>query len=93
MESLSPNLMVSNVNEAVVYYEEKLGFSLTMSVPDAGVYDWAMVTNGNAVIMFQTRESIAEDTDEFDNMPIGGTLAMYIRIKEIEKFMPKLKTP
>jgi len=91
MESLSPNLMVRNVNESVVFYEEQLGFQLIVSVPDEGVFNWAMVTNGQVNIMFQTRESIDDELTYFENQPIGGTFSLYIRIKNIEEYFKKIK--
>ncbi|NIR52325.1 bleomycin resistance family protein, partial [candidate division KSB1 bacterium] len=34
--SLTPNVMVEDVNETVEYYKDKLGFELIMSVPEEG---------------------------------------------------------
>ncbi len=90
MESLSPNLMVGNVNKTVMFYEEHLGFKLTMSVPDEGEFDWAMVTNGNAVVMFQTQESLASELPRFANIPVGGTFTLYFRVKNVEGYYQRI---
>ncbi len=91
MESLSPNLMVENVNQTVVFYEEVLGFQLVGCVPEEGVFNWAMMSNGNAVVMFQTRESLTEELQYFENKPIGGTFTLYIKLKNIEDYFSKIK--
>lgn len=92
MESLSPNLMVENVNKTVDFYCKKLGFDLAMSVPESGEYNWAMITNGNAVIMFQNRESMSDELKIFKEVPIGGSMSLYIRIKNVKDFYKELQS-
>ena len=48
-ESLSPNLIVENVNHSVDFYVKQLGFVMVASVPDQGRYNWAMVSRGRWV--------------------------------------------
>lgn len=45
INSLTPNLMVRDVNATVDFYKQ-LGFEIIQSVPDKGVLDWAMVGPG-----------------------------------------------
>ena len=84
MESLTPNLMVNNVNDTVHYYE-KLGFKLIMSVPETGDFDWAMMTNGDASVMFQSKASMASELELFGSMEPGGAFGMYVRMSGLAK--------
>ena len=43
LNSLTPNLMVNDVEETIEYYTDILGFTLLMTVPETGKLDWAMV--------------------------------------------------
>jgi len=90
MESLSPNIFVSNMNETIGFYE-LLGFKTIMSVPETGAdLVWAMMTNGNVTMMFQTYESLAEDLPEIHRND-GGSLLLYINLKNIRTFFEEIK--
>jgi uncharacterized glyoxalase superfamily protein PhnB len=68
-----------------------LGFKVTMSVPESGDdLVWAMMVNGSVTVMFQTYESLAEDLPEI-NRKDGGSLLLYINVKNIKEFFESLK--
>jgi len=89
MESISPNIFVKNIDETIKFYEQ-LEFKLTMKVPDEGDLVWAMMTNGNVSFMFQTFESLGDDLREISRQD-GGSLLLYIQIKEIRQFHDRIK--
>ncbi|MEM7107422.1 MAG: VOC family protein [Bacteroidota bacterium] len=59
--SLTPNLMVENVNETINYYHAVLGFEKISSVPEEGDLVWASMKKDEVEIMFQEEESLKED--------------------------------
>lgn len=89
MESISPNIFVKNIDETVKFYEQ-LDFKLTMKVPDEGNLVWAMMTNGNVSFLFQTFESLGNDLKEISRQD-GGSLLLYIQIKEIRQYHDRIK--
>lgn len=89
MESISPNIFVKNMDETINFYE-LLGFKLTMRVPNEGDLVWAMMTNGNVVFMFQTLESLGDDLPEISRQD-GGSLLLYIQLKEIRQYHDRIK--
>ncbi len=91
MQSLTPNIMVDDVNKTVNYYKEKFEFKLEMCVPEKGKYDWAMMKNGDAVIMFQSTESLSGELIFFKGKKIGGTLNFYIKTKSVKELHDSLK--
>jgi catechol 2,3-dioxygenase-like lactoylglutathione lyase family enzyme len=58
LKSLTPNLMVPDVNQAIDFYREYLGFELNMSVPETGPFDWASIKAGDVEIMLQAEASL-----------------------------------
>ena len=58
MISLSPNLMVNDVNQTLDFYVNTLGFKKVMTVPDSGNLVWAMVQSGTVTFMFQEKNNI-----------------------------------
>jgi uncharacterized glyoxalase superfamily protein PhnB len=89
MESIAPNIFVKNMDQTIKFYEQ-LEFKLTMKVPDEGSLVWAMMTNGNVSFMFQTFESLGSELPEISRND-GGSLLLYIQIKEIEQYYDRIK--
>jgi uncharacterized glyoxalase superfamily protein PhnB len=90
MESLAPNIFTNNIQETVALYT-LLGFEVTMSVPEKGdELVWVMMVNGSVTIMFQTYESLADDLPEISRNN-GGSLLLYINLKNIREFFESIK--
>jgi hypothetical protein len=43
LNRLTPNMMVEDVNRTIDFYRDVLGFELVMSVPEHGLYQWALM--------------------------------------------------
>lgn len=91
MKSLTANLMVADVNETVDFYRDVLGFQLVMSLPEGGNYDWAMMSNGGAQIMFQALDSLVEEYPAFSDSAVGGSLVLFIVLEGIDEFHESIK--
>jgi uncharacterized glyoxalase superfamily protein PhnB len=89
MESLSPNIFVSDMNVTIEFYK-LLGFSVTMTVPEQGDFVWVMMTCGSVSFMFQTFASLGDALPDVhrDN---GGSLLFYIKRKNIRTFFDSVK--
>lgn len=92
IQSITPNLMVQDVNRSVEFYRNNFGFELVTTVPDSGRFDWAMMKHGTVEIMFQTVESITKDLPELSRNTPGGALTFYTRVKDVKQLYDKVKT-
>ena len=90
-ESLAPNLMVKDVNESIKYYTEILGFSLLMTQPEQGVFEWAFMQKDNIYIMFQKESSIKAEYPQLEALKVGGALTFYVKVKEMKSFYENIK--
>jgi len=90
MDSVAPNIFTNNMSQTVAFYKS-IGFRQTMSVPESGDdLVWAMMVNGGVTMMFQTFESLGDDLPEISRQN-GGSLLLYINLKEIRKFFDEIK--
>jgi len=90
MESLSPNIFVTDINKTIEFYT-LLGFEVAMSVPETGPdLVWAMMVKGNVSMMFQTMESLGEELPEIKRTD-GGSLLLYIKLQGIRAFFEDIK--
>ncbi len=90
IKSMTPNLMVENVNKAVEFYRDVLGFEFITSVPESGQFDWAMMKHGTVEIMFQTIPSLTKELTEFSGKPVGGTLTFYTRVENVKQLFDRI---
>jgi len=90
METISPNIFVRDIIATIEFYKI-LGFNVTMSVPpDGGDYVWVMMNNGSVTMMFQSFESLGDDLSDISRTD-GGSLLLYINLKNINDFYEHLK--
>lgn len=83
--------MVNNVNETVNFYQTVLGFNLVMSVPQEGIFNWAMVQCGEVSLMFQERKNIIAEYPALKDTPMGGGLTFYIKVRDVTGLYEKVK--
>jgi len=90
MESLSPNIFVNDMKATIAFYKV-IGFKITMSVPEVGDnFVWVNMVNGNVTLMFQTFESLGDELPEISRND-GGSLLLYINLKNIKQFFNEVK--
>jgi predicted lactoylglutathione lyase len=90
MESLSPNIFVTDMNATIAFYK-LLGFDLAISVPEEGPdLVWAMMVKGNVSFMFQTFDSLNNEFPEISRTD-GASLLLYIKLKGIRAFFEDIK--
>ena len=84
--------MVENVNKTAKYYQTTLGFEVLMTVPDSGIFDFAMLKLDNAVIMFQSMKSFIEAMPAYKNQEVGGSLLLYFDVENLDKIYDRVKS-
>ncbi len=99
--SMSTNLMVIDVAEALAFYRDVIGGEIAFvvddnqvttmdgSIPDNAVF--ASVRIGDSEMMLQERMSLAEDAPivTADSEP-GGTFALYFRVDDVDAVVARL---
>ena len=91
LKSLTPNLMVTNVNETIDFYIKTLDFELLQTVPEEGALDWGFVKKDEVMIMFQKDHSIQEEYPALKGLNTGGALTLYIRVENVSEWYEKIK--
>jgi uncharacterized glyoxalase superfamily protein PhnB len=91
MESLSPNIFVKDIKATIEFYK-LLGFQFTITVPEEGKGElvWAMMVCGKVTVMFQTFQSLGNTLPQVSRQD-GGSLLLYINLKDIRSFYERVK--
>jgi len=89
METISPNIYVRNIQQTIDLYKI-MGFEIVTTVPEKGDPIFVMMRCGGVTFMFQTFESIG-DTLPLVSRIDGGSLLLYINVKNIRALFEKIK--
>jgi uncharacterized glyoxalase superfamily protein PhnB len=81
--SLTPNLIVADVERSIAFYRDLLGFSVEQTVPDAPPLVFAIVRSGPVEVYLNAPGPAVEEYPAFKDRPIGGTLTLFIRLTGI----------
>ena len=99
---LTPNFEVKSIRETIEFYQNALGFSLVMAVPetqdgieqslmDGKEYVYALVSKDSVEMMFQRTDSFKEDVSLAKDLSMGASVSFYIEIDGIDGFYKQLK--
>lgn len=89
MESITPNIFVRDINATIGFYR-KLGFSVSMSVPEEGDFVWVMMSSGSVNMMFQTFDSLGDELPAIRRTD-GGSLLLYIKVPDVQQLYDSVK--
>jgi uncharacterized glyoxalase superfamily protein PhnB len=90
MKSISPNIFVNDILATIAFYTN-LGFIVADQVTNPeGEKVFALMTNGNVTIMFQTFASI-EGKHPMVSRVDGGSLLLYISIDNIREYYDSIR--
>ena len=69
---VTPNLIVSRVEQSLAFYEDVLGFSRGMTVPEQSPFVFASVTSGPVEIFFNDRSTVTKESPQMTGLSFGG---------------------
>lgn len=91
-KSLTPNIMVPDVNATVKWYQDNFNFKLinkTETLDDP--LEWAAVKADDVEIYFQNIESLTREMTVLKGMEIGASLTFYIAVKDVQSLYDSVK--
>lgn len=88
---LTPNLIVSSVEQSLSFYVDILGFERGMTVPEQSPFVFAAVASGPVEIFFNDRSTIAKESPQFGGKSLGGGNTMFIEVDGVDAFHDQVK--
>ncbi|SDD23958.1 VOC family protein [Kordiimonas lacus] len=80
---LTPNLAVDRIEPSAEFFS-KVGFEVTVQVPEDDHMGFAILVNGTQQIMFQTRTSIKDDCPEIEDASTGSPVLIFITVPDVK---------
>ncbi len=96
MKTVTPNLMADDVNLTSDFYVKYFGFNVVTTVPDvknpdSGKWQFAILVNGGATLMIQSRITLSVDIPEMKRRKTGGTFSLYFNVEDVASLFEKVK--
>ena len=91
LSSLTPNLIVADVERSLAFYRDVLGFTVDTTVPDAAPYVFAILRSGPVEVYLNAPGPATEEYPSLGGRPIGATLTLFIRMAGIRAAYEALK--
>jgi lactoylglutathione lyase len=89
---LTPNLLVSNVERSLAFYEDVLGFTRGMTVPEQSPLVFASVTSGPVEIFLNDRSTVTKESPQMAGLAFGGGNTMFIEIIGVDDAYDRIKS-
>ena len=87
---VTPNLIVSRVEQSLAFYEDVLGFSRGMTVPEQSPFVFASVTSGPVEIFFNDRATVTAESPQMGGLSFGGGNTMFIEVTGIDALYERI---
>ena len=81
VKKLSPVLLVDELEPAIAFYRDVLGFEVKMVMAVEG---FAQLESGAVEVMLEGREAMAKDFPSLADAPVGGSTVLYIETEDVE---------
>jgi lactoylglutathione lyase len=88
--NLTPELLVENIEQTINFYTKVLEFETVMTFPEEEPF-FAIIKNSGVTIMLYERKPFGEEIPAFKNSPIGGTVALFIEVSDLDTSYEKIK--
>lgn len=83
MKKVTPVLYVEEIEPALPFWMERLGFEKTAEVPHGDRLGFVILQRGGVEIMYQTRDSVLDDLPELGTIPTGGSM-LFVEVDDLD---------
>ena len=76
--SLTPNLIVADIERSLAFYRDILGFTVEQTVPDVSPFVFAIVRSGPVEVYLNAPAPATEEYPSLRGRSIGGSLTLFV---------------
>lgn len=83
MKKLTPLLYVQEIEPSLPFWVDRLGFEVTVEVPEGDRLGFVILKKGDVEVMYQTRASVQNDVPELAGSPMAGSF-LFIEVDDLD---------
>ena len=92
LESLTPNLVVADIDRSIAFYRDLLGFTLSRTAPAEAPFAFAWMTRDGVNVFLNSLEAVRAESPALVERPLGGTLTLFIVLEGIDALYARAQT-
>jgi catechol 2,3-dioxygenase-like lactoylglutathione lyase family enzyme len=82
--SVTPNLLVRDIDESTAFYRDVLGFAVKETVPDAAPFVFVWLERDGVSIFLNDPKAVEHDIPGATSRPSGGTATMFFIVADVD---------
>src|SRR5262245_25982899 len=90
--SVTPNLIVRDIEKSSAFYRDVLGFSIKQTVPDAAPFVFVWLERDGVPVFLNDSRTVEKDLPGASNRPAGGTATMFFVITGVDGLHDEVAT-
>ncbi|MGE0463053.1 MAG: bleomycin resistance protein [Vicinamibacterales bacterium] len=82
--SVTPNLIVRDIDRSTAFYRDVLGFGIKQTVPDQAPFVFVWLERDGVPVFLNAVHAVAEDYPDAASRPAGGTATMFFAVSDVD---------
>src|SRR4026207_1110257 len=91
MKKLTPVILVEEIEPCIPFWTERLGFQVSMTVPEGDKLGFAILVNGPVEVMYQSRASGPGAVPALAVEPFGSRTHLFIEVESLQELIPRVQ--
>ena len=88
---ITPVLIVDDIESALPFWIERMGFEKTVEVPDGNRLGFVILVREGAELMLQTKESVRKDEPKFAVGTESRITSIFVEVNDFEDVLRRLR--
>ena len=88
--SVTPNLLVRDVQKSTAFYRDVLGFTMGETVPDQEPFVFVWMKRDDVSVFLNDITAAAQDYPAAASLPPGGTAALFFIVTDVDAYHAKV---
>ena len=84
--SVTPNLIVQDIDRATTFYRDVLGFAIKMTVPDAAPFVFVWLERDGVPVFLNDPGAVEEDMPGARARVPGGTATLFFEVSDVDAY-------
>jgi len=84
--SVTPNLLVQDIERSTTFYRDVLGFSVKQTVPETAPFVFVWLERDGVPVFLNDPRAADHDYPEISRRPAGGTATMFFIVSNVDAF-------
>jgi catechol 2,3-dioxygenase-like lactoylglutathione lyase family enzyme len=89
-QSITPNLLVRDVQKSTEFYRDVLGFTMGQTVPEAEPFVFVWMKRDEVSVFLNDITAAAHDYPQAASLPPGGTATLFFIVSDVDGYHAKV---